>query len=310
MRLAVAAIVKNECDGLLEWIAFHRVVGVSHFVIADNGSDDGTRAVLAALARLGEATLLDFPTIGAEKPQLPAYAAILRKCPRDIDLLAFIDADEFMLPMDGAETLLPLMEQVFAGDDVSALALNWAIFGSGGQLFAEQGLVIERFTHRARQSFGVNHHYKSVVRPQCVAGFENPHQVNLLRGRYVDASGRDLRDHPKHGGGLSAEVVWSGARVNHYAVKSLEEFVVGKSRKGSATQHGRVKHKAYFIGHDRNDEQCEIASALAPRVKEEMARLEARIEPLLKHGETPWAALLYSRASRLVWRVRRRLRFG
>jgi hypothetical protein len=307
MRLAVAAIVKNEFDGLLEWIAFHRVVGVSHFVIADNGSDDGTRAVLAGLARLGVATLLDFPTIGAEKPQLPAYAAILRKCPRDIDLLAFIDADEFMLPMDGAETLLPLMEKVFAGDDVSALALNWAIFGSGGQLFAEQGLVIERFTRRAKQSFGVNHHYKSVVRPQCVVGFENPHQAMLLRGRYVDALGRDLRDHPKHGGGLSAEVVWSGARVNHYAVKSLEEFVVGKSRKGSATQHGRIKHKAYFVGHDRNEEECALASALAPKVKHEMERLEARLEPLLKPGKWLWAGAVLSRASEWVRQVRRRI---
>ena len=44
-RLAIGAIVKNEGPYLLEWIAFHRVVGVDRFFIADNAStDEGPRA--------------------------------------------------------------------------------------------------------------------------------------------------------------------------------------------------------------------------------------------------------------------------
>ncbi|QVV62181.1 glycosyltransferase family 2 protein, partial [Leclercia sp. Colony189] len=35
-----------------------------------------------------------------QKPQLPAYERILRSCSEDIDLLAFIDADEFLVPLD------------------------------------------------------------------------------------------------------------------------------------------------------------------------------------------------------------------
>ncbi|QVV62182.1 glycosyltransferase family 2 protein, partial [Leclercia sp. Colony189] len=46
LKLFVAAIIKNEMDALLEWIAYHRVVGVSGFIIADNGSNDGSRAFL------------------------------------------------------------------------------------------------------------------------------------------------------------------------------------------------------------------------------------------------------------------------
>lgn len=279
MKLAIAAIVRNEVESLLEWIAFHRVVGGYHFFIADNGSNDGTRELLAALARRGVLTWFDFPTKGLQKPQLPAYASILRACPRDIDVLAFVDADEFILPLDGSDSILPLAERLFASDDVSAVALNWASFGSSGQLFAEEGLVIERFTQRAEQAFGANHHYKSLVRPQRVKSFHNPHYARLYSGRYVDALGRDVVPHAEHGGGLSQEVVWSGARVNHYAVKSLEEFLVGKSRKGSASLHGRVKHKAYFTEHDRNDETCLLAQRFALKVREEMARLEALMSP-------------------------------
>lgn len=277
MKLAIAGIVKNENDALLEWIAFHRVVGASHFFIADNGSDDGTRELLVALSQAGVVTVFDFPSVGEQKPQLPAYARILRACPTDIDVLAFIDADEFILPLEGENSIIPLIERLFAPDDVSAVALNWANFGSSGHVFAEEGLVIERFTKRATVAFGTNHHYKSVVRRGRVETFHNPHHANVRCGRYVDVLGRDLVLHSKHGGGLSEEVVWSGGRINHYAVKSLEEFLVGKSRKGSASLHGRVKHKKYFQGHDRNDETCLLAQSLAPKVREEMARLEALI---------------------------------
>ncbi len=277
----MAGIFKNESPFVLEWTAYHKVIGFDHFIIADNGSDDGTGELLAALATLGVVTLLHFPTRTKRKPQLPAYSRILHSCPSCVDVLAFVDADEFILPLDGSDSIVPLAERLFASDEVSAVALNWASFGSSGYLFAEDGLVIERFTRRAEQAFGVNHHYKSLVRPHRVAAFDNPHHGRLRWGRYVDALGRDLVLHPKHGGGLSAEVVWAGARVNHYAVKSLEEFVLGKSRTGSASKPGRVKHKAYFMRHDRNEESCLLAKALAPKVREEMARLEALVQPLL-----------------------------
>lgn len=85
---------------MLEWIAFHRVLGVSGFIIADNGSNDGSRELLGSLAKLGVVTVFDHPTVGQQKPQLPAYNKILRSCPRDVDLLAFIDADEFCSPWE------------------------------------------------------------------------------------------------------------------------------------------------------------------------------------------------------------------
>lgn len=279
MKLFIAAIVKNELDALLEWIAYHRVLGVNGFIIADNGSNDGTRELLGSLAKLGIVTVIDYPTVGAQKPQLPAYEKILRTCSRDVDLLAFIDADEFLLPLE-QEQLIPALQGWFADDSVSAVALNWSNFGSNGEIFAEEGLVIERFTKRAPQTFNVNHNFKSIVRPARTERFFNPHYARLRYGRYIDVQGNDLVLHPKHGNGVSAEVIWNGVRVNHYAVKSLEEFLLGKHLRGSAATVNRVKHKAYFKAHDRNDETCLLAAALAPRVKAEMAALGERLAAL------------------------------
>ncbi|CAM4334801.1 Glycosyl transferase family 2 [Bordetella tumbae] len=279
LELSVAAIVKNEADSLLEWIAYHRVIGVDKFFIADNDSNDGTSEMLQALAKHGVLQCIRFPTPESGNAQMPAYAMLLTHVRGRCDVVAFIDADEYLLPMDGSTSLIPFIDKLFASPDVSAVGLNWANFGSGGALFAEDGLVIERFTKRAPQSFGVHYHIKTLLRPERAIKFANPHFVQLSGGRYIDATGEDIIPHFKHGKGLSSKIIWDEARVNHYATKSLEEFLVGKSRRGSATKKSRVKHKKYFLSHDRNEDDCLIAKELSPLVKNEVEYLTQLMMP-------------------------------
>ncbi|MCO7233460.1 glycosyltransferase family 2 protein [Cobetia sp. Dlab-2-AX] len=275
MKLAVAAIVKNEVDCLPEWLAYHRLVGVSQFLIADNSSNDGTRELLAAS---NDVILKDVVTKHGEPPQLAAYEYLLKSCPAEIDVLAFIDADEFILPVQSDDerqekppSILPWLESCFFDESVGAVALNWACFGSSGEIFREPGLVIERFTSRSYINFGPNHHYKSIVRPTDVLGFDNPHHVRLKHGRYVNALGDPLKSRIAQDGtrrvGLSEDIIWQGARINHYIVKSVEEFLSGKSKRGSAAQKNYNKGRDYFERHDRNDETCTIAAQIAPHLK-------------------------------------------
>ena len=49
LRLAIGAIFKNEGPYILEWIAFHRAVGVDRFFIADNASDETIGAISRVL---------------------------------------------------------------------------------------------------------------------------------------------------------------------------------------------------------------------------------------------------------------------
>ncbi|MBU9416126.1 glycosyltransferase family 2 protein [Burkholderia multivorans] len=278
LKIGVAAIFKNECEFILEWIAYHRVIGVDYFIISDNESTDGSRELLAKLEKIGLVKLIEFPNPPGLRPQLPAYSTMLTECPETIDVLAFIDADEFMFPLDGEDSVRPFFEHIFADTEVSALALNWAIYGSSGHVFSRDGLVIDRFTKMAEMNFGVNNHYKSVVRPSRVEYFENPHHAKLKGGRYVDARGTDVVYHEKYGHGLSNDVVWKGVRINHYAVKSLEEFLVGKSRKGSASRELRVKHEAYFRRHDKNDVEFLVPKALREKITVEIAEIQERLQ--------------------------------
>jgi len=129
LNLYIAAIIKDEYSGLLEWIAYHRVLGVTGFMIADNGSRDGSTELLASLARLGIVSTFEQPNLDNQKPQLPAYERILRSCPPEVDLLAFIDADEFLLPLTDELGLTGFLASRFQDESVSALALNWSNFG-------------------------------------------------------------------------------------------------------------------------------------------------------------------------------------
>lgn len=278
-KIAIGAIVKENSTTLLEWIAYHRIIGVEYFWIADNGSGAATRQLLLDLDRLGIVNYIPFPSKPGEKPQLHAYNQILERARDFGGVLAFIDADEFLVPDQGS--LRPFVEKAFEDESVSALALNWACFGSNGALFAEDGLVIERFTRRAKQEFANNLNFKSIVRPERVEKFLNPHFAKLLQGHYVDATGGNLVMHPQRGAGLSAEVLWKGARVNHYAVKSLEEFLLVKHLRGSSATPNKVKHKEYFVFRDRNDEECLLAARFAPQVRAEISRLKTKQDQLL-----------------------------
>ena len=69
-KLAICAIFKDEAPYLLEWLAFHRMMGVDAFVLYDNGSSDGGGGLIRASQYAEAVTLIDW----SDRPgQLSAY---------------------------------------------------------------------------------------------------------------------------------------------------------------------------------------------------------------------------------------------
>jgi hypothetical protein len=66
--------------------------------------------------------------------------------------------------------------------------------------------------------------------------------------------GFDLAVHPEIGEGVSHAIINGPLRINHYIVKSKNEFFSKKSPKGSADSASRIKGERYFEINDRNDE--------------------------------------------------------
>lgn len=279
-RLAVVAIFRNEAPYVVEWLAHHRVVGVHSFYIADNISDDGTSELLQALHELGYLQRIPFPSPPGQPPQLLAYAEVLGSHAADEEWVAVIDADEFIVPKDEPYNARACLSQLAAQPDVGAVVLNWAIYGSSWLANHAAGLVTERFIRRAHPSFEPNLHYKTIVRMAAYAGLtKNPHHFELKPGwRHVHTNGQEVVFHERHGPGLSQEVVWASMRLNHYIVKSREEFTTRKQRNGSAASLTRVKDERYFRAHDRNDARDPVPSTLISRVREEVQRIEEALK--------------------------------
>lgn len=267
MRIAIVAIFKNECEYILEWIAYHRsVIGVTDFIIADNVSDDGTSQLLEALHQSGVIKRVFFPresdNIG---PQVPAYNFILNTFAKEYDYFLFIDADEFLVNNTG-KSLPDFINQFSTFDNFGALALNWRIFGSSGNTYKQDGLVIERFYRASKKSEAVNSHLKSLVSRKAVDKM-HIHQAELKSGFiYYNENMQPSQfvDHPSDTNISSSPSSPYTRAINnslfyiaHFAVKSKAEHFQKKANRGSAGgSASRAKGQQYFSGHDLNHEIC------------------------------------------------------
>ncbi|WP_157953880.1 glycosyltransferase family 2 protein [Microbulbifer sp. A4B17] len=303
MKFGIAAIFKNEYEYILEWIVYHQLIGVDAFYIADNVSDDGSSQLLEALDCLGVINRVYFPRVGDCGPQMPAYNHILHRFGDEVDLLCFIDADEFLVSTEDSE-LRDLLSDFCENDDAGALALNWRNFGSSDHKFKGEGLVIERFTRASKQDHDFNRHIKTILKPPMTKKM-HIHECVLQSGRYYSGNLQPVvfengePCEPK-----TRKVQYEGVRVNHYVVKSRHEHVMKKECKGSgAGSATRKKGEAYFKAHDLNDESDETLLRYVNDVKSGITTLRERVieeTPYLCYGKafvdvrsdliTGWAA--------------------
>lgn len=277
-RVGIAAIVKNEARYLLEWIAFHRVVGIHKLFIADNGGDDDTSELLERLDRAGYIVRFDF--VGRSAVQCMAYNDIVPRMREFVDLAAIVDADEFIRPL-GSRRVDTVFANLFADPSVSGLAMNWALYGSSRRIRSGFGLVTKRFSMRAEQEFEINRHVKVVVRIDRFLGCDNPHFAKVSEGRYVATNGEDVQWHPVHGAGVSTQCHWQGVRVDHFVVKSLKEFKKVKQPRGRVSlpkDHPLFfRNDSFFTEHDRNDVYDPMPSWLLWTTRAEIMRMRWRL---------------------------------
>lgn len=270
--VGLIGILKDEGPYLLEWLAHYRLLGVSRFYLADNGGSDDTSELLERLDRAGLVTRIEWPSLEKRGFQVAAYSEMFERFGAEVDWMAFIDGDEFVLLSPQVDTLPELIGQI--ADGAGVINLNWAIYGSSGHAENDGRLVMERFTNRAEQKFHVNNHTKFIVRTAALERLTNPHFVHLKPGyRAVDSNG-DLLVMPNVG--RTAEVIWGAARINHYVVKSRGEFEIKLT-------HGRVdggnppRDLSFFNGHDRNEIYDPMPAEIVADTKREIERLKAMI---------------------------------
>jgi hypothetical protein len=237
---AVCAIVKNEADYFKEWLDWHISQGVEKFYIYDNESTDNTKEILEPYIESG---LVEYVFWTGQKQQLPVYDDCLDKRRLEANWIAFIDLDEFIVPMKD-RTITKFLERF---ENFAAVEINWLCFGSGGAKKREKGGVMERFTRHCASNHITNRRVKSIVNPRKIFSFIRCHDAAHRYGYAIaDSRGNSIKKHFK-----KREPQHDVIRINHYAVKSYEEFLIKKTR-GSTNTLNRL-NQGYFEKFDLND---------------------------------------------------------
>jgi Glycosyltransferase family 92 len=289
--LAACAIFKDEAPYLAEWIEFHRLIGVERFFLYDNSSGDTSRVVLAPWVRAGVVQVTDASIPLAAGGQRVAYADGLERARGRVRWLAFIDIDEFLFSpqRESLAQILPEYERH------PGVVVNWQVYGSSGLLTIPPGLVVESFVARARTDWIRNRRVKSIVDPVRALRPSGPHFFEYAGGalavtenhepvRAVDvrASARQLKrglarlpllhtDPYAVRNSSVKRVSIRRLRINHYAVKSRQEFLDKVARhapRGSDAHDSRTRVASrYFHYHDRNEVHDAVLAEYGQKVR-------------------------------------------
>ena len=293
-RLLVTTM-RNEGAFIPEWIAWHRRIGFTHFLVYTNDCEDGTDRILDRLALAGLVTHRPNPPEGKKTIQWQALTRARREpVLKAAEWIMVADVDEFLVIHAGTGRLDDLFA---AAPEAGAFAVDWRMFGSAGRATYQPGLVSARFTRAAPAS---------LVWPWRAVQFktlfrnENLRQLGVHRPKYeqgaapvwADGNGKRLRS--PNGTVLTGAAPRYGlAQINHYALGSAEDFLV-KADRGRPNRADLPIRLDYWL--ERNFDAVEDPSLArhAPALAEDVAALLAA---------DPELAVLHAQAEE--WRRRR-----
>lgn len=286
--LSIGAIFKNEAGYFREWIEFHRLMGVEHFFLYNNLSDDNYLSVLKYYIDRGIVTLRDWPEPWRKGTQSNVYRDCLDQYGNESRWIAFIDLDEFLFAPN-AETLTGVLKEY---EGFPGIVVNWQVYGSSGHKKKPAGLVIENFTMKARTDWIRNKHVKSIVDPAKTLRSLGAHVFEYHSGEAavtenfepvrIVTSGRLSRGLKRLLIGIMPgipvdpyavnrspvkRVSVNKLRINHYIVKSEEEALAAMKHH---IQHKHVNEMNWLRYHDRNDERDAILCGYVPALKKRL----------------------------------------
>ena len=244
--LALVLLVKNEAQNLKEWITYHQLVGVKRFFAYDDASTDETRAVLSRHLSGDELTITGWRNPNIKDPrrnrqisnQVLAYAHAISNFGQDFRWMAFIDVDEFILPM-GNDTIEQALEPL---QDCPNISLPWHMFGrSGHEIPPDEGVLrgyLQRVADPMSDAAGVRN-FKCIVDPcrvveVAIHGFKTAMDGDAT---WNDAGEKFDSESKKSSDFYSTKRL----KLNHYYTKSDSELKK-KLARGSASPISSSHH--------------------------------------------------------------------
>lgn len=257
----------------MEWLAHHRSVGFTDFLVFSNDCQDGTGSMLDRLAEMGQLTHIrnDGPY---DKGGIQFTA--LKKADRlDIvqsaDWILTLDIDEFVNIHVGDRTLPALINAL---PDATAITLTWRLFGNDGITRYQDRPVTEVFTGCAPEiihwpwraaMFKTLYRNDGTYRKLGVHRPRSPDKTRLDTARWFDCAGREL------GAGFKTNRLYSDygrplfglAQLNHYVLGAMDSYLL-KSDRGRVNHSGQIQGADYWVERNYNTDRDTSIQQMIP----------------------------------------------
>ncbi|OUS04178.1 hypothetical protein A9Q96_14545 [Rhodobacterales bacterium 52_120_T64] len=262
-RALIVTCMRDEGPFILEWLAHHKAIGFTDFLIYSNDCGDGTDLMLDRLAEMGEITHIRNPPLGKKTVQWQALSdAATQPVMQEVDWIYGTDVDEFLNIKPGEGHLDDL---IAASPETTGFALAWRMFGNNRITKFQDQPVTEQFTRcaptkmlwpwRAIQ-FKCLYRNDGSYEKLGVHMPKKPNPVKQPRTVWRDGSGNPFRGHSPKGATLipTFDDQYELAQINHYALGSVENYIV-KQMRGKPNHSTDAIDLAYWV--DRNFNEVE-----------------------------------------------------
>ena len=199
-EIAVLAIFQDEAPYLKEWIEYYKLLGVSHFYLYNNLSEDNYLEVLLPYMETHEVEVFDWPYAcnnvnDYDVIQCNAYRDSLQKALGKVKWLAIIDIDEFFVPVRD-NSLIDLLKKYESRPEIGGICGVWIFFGTSHvEQISADSLMIEVLQYNGgavTPNFWQAGFYKSIVRPERVSYVISPHYCLYKNGIRHEAMPYDI----------------------------------------------------------------------------------------------------------------------
>ena len=224
--IAAVLIIKNEGPYLREWLEYHKFIGFEHFFIYDNESTDNTKEILHNYIKQG---LVSYTFASGKSRQMQCYEDAIARYKHKVRWLAFIDADEYIY-LKESSSIRSFLKQY---EDYAGIAINWVMFDSNHhKAKPTSGYVISNYTQHLKNLDAIieNRHIKTIVNPQYIHHFSNPHLPFLNLSAFFASKKIVTSNQEKNAYPLTNKNFTTKIQINHYFSKSEEEYLIKINR--------------------------------------------------------------------------------
>ena len=248
--------MRDEAPFLLEWIAYHQMIGFEQFVVYSNHCTDGTDLLLDEIARhLPLCHRRHDPGAGSAQHHgagLFMQSGFLAEG----DWVMWLDPDEFLNVKRGLGNLPDLLGLI---GPYQGMPVPWRVFGDANRRFHPGRQISSAFTWAERLHRPGKRMLKTLCRvgpgldrlrihaPSMTPEFWTTSRTFLSSdGRPVDLADPAILRWSKGGALLidAAEVSWDIAQVNHYHVRTEAGFAL-KHKRGCGSVGSAIHTQAH-----------------------------------------------------------------